>query len=270
MTIREPLLLLVLLLSARVLPQLLVRLFARAYPPDDPRAKEMIGEVYAIRPRRRLGWALEQAERAWFEGRAAHKLVREERKEGKAGLAVSERLVLLEECRRQDEAEFDAFLRGILPAPASRHAKPRRRGATVAPAVLLTSTAVGFAGLAAVGPAEGEAQFPPSVLVADAVAFLHSTLAVGTAVLLLMIVIATHASKGRFTPRHADLRRPHRQRGRPAVVRFARTAIAVAVDHDGGTFEGLAIAWGRDRVLVASTAGRSWTPATRVRRVPAI
>lgn len=260
--------LLLALLSARVLPQLLVRLFAKAYPPGDPRAKEMIGEAYGIRPRQRLGWALEQAELAWFEGRAARRLVREQRKELQAAVAAADRQALLEESRRQDEAEFDAFLRGALPERRPRDAMPRRKRAALLPGVLLTSAFLGFGGLAAVGPGAGPRlplPTPPPGWGASA-----DAVVVTAALLLLGAAAAGHAAHSGLMRRLAR-RAAASQAGvrRAAYVRVVDPAIKVVVSHGTSTAEGLAIAWSGDRVLVASAGRRTWTPAARVRRAPA-
>lgn len=261
MTIRSLLLALAALVAARVCPQLLVRLFAKAYPADDPRAREMIGEVYRIKPHQRLGWAFEQAERSWFEGLAARKLMREERKEREAERAARMRIGQRAERRRQEEAEFDAFLRGAVPGQSrARHAAPRLPGRRRAllPGLLLLASSAGFGGLALLGPDAKVHPVPPTSL--------HVTLAVSAAGLLLLSAAVGHAvaALGR-----AQFPRQRRALPSVAMVRFPEVAIKVVIDHNGRKAEGHAVAWGGGRVLVALGAGRLWAPATSVRRIPA-
>jgi hypothetical protein len=268
---RNLLLLLLVLLSTRVCPQLLVRLFAKVYPKGDPRAKEMVGEVYRIRPYQRPGWALEQAELAWFEGRQARALVRVERKERAAELAASARRAQLEERARQEEAEFDAFLRGACSARA-RHAAPRRqRRAALLPAVLLSSASLSFAGLAIAGPSRGggDLQLPTVPLTWNEASSVDAVAAATVAVLLLVTATVAHALHAGSIQRLARSMTPYRGRYERPAFRVADPAIKVIVVHNGRTSKGLALAWGGGRVLVASPFGRAWTPATRVRRVAA-
>lgn len=261
MTTRSLLLALAALLAGHVCPQLLVRLFAKAYPADDPRGREMIGEVYRIKPHRRLGWALEQAERSWFEGLATRKLMREERKEREAERAARERIAQREERRRQEEAEFDAFLRGAVPGQVrAQHVGPRRpdRRRALLPGLLLMASSAGFGGLAMLGP---DAKVHP-VLSASG----HVPLAVSVAVLLLLTAAVSNATA-------AVVRTPFKRQRRAlpsvAIVRFPQVAITVVIEHNGRKAEGRAVAWGGGPVLVALGAGRRWAPAACVRRIPA-
>lgn len=267
-------LLLLLPFISRVCPQLLVRLFAKAYPKGDPRAKEMIGEVYGIAPYQRLGWAFQQAELAWFEGLEARKLARVERKERAAELAASARRAQLEEHRRQEEAEFDAFLRDVRsprsrPRYPARHAAPRRKRAVLVPAVLLSTASLSFAGLAATGPTGSgrPLQLPALSPVWREAPSPDAVIAVSAAVALLVIAIIGHAAQAGVIRRLARGVTPYRGRYERPAFRVADPAIKVVVEHNGRTAEGLALAWGGGRVLVASPFGRAWTPATRVRRV---
>lgn len=268
MTSQQLLSALLLLLSARVAPQLVVRLFARMYPPGDPRAKEMIGEVYRIRHWQRLGWAFQQAELAWFEGLSARRLARAEKRELEAGVLGSQRQAALEEDRRQDEADFDAFLRGVGPALPARHAAPRRKRTALAPATLLASLGAGLGGLAAIEPSGGARSGAAQTLLPTWMPSLHAAAAVATAIALLALAVAAHAVRAGVLRLPATAGPAHRRRRRLTLIqaRTARTGIAVVVDQGGRLTEGLALAWGGRRVLVASPTGRHWTPAARVRR----
>jgi hypothetical protein len=81
-------------------PGATIRLIALIYPRDNPRRKELIGELYAVPRNERPFWVAEQLEVALFDGLPARLAARRAKKE----LALKNRVELAE--NRANEIEF--------------------------------------------------------------------------------------------------------------------------------------------------------------------